>query len=121
MPGSAVSVRYRTCLAVCKDAKRGALYHKRTPLYDFFRALRGDFLRADDDRHQRCGGDAHQHAGTERVGDRFRAAHLLDDRQTHVSRGGARDGDGLDIADLARDDGQQNDTCLLYTSPSPRD
>lgn len=43
MPGSAVSVRYRTCLAVCKDAKRGALYHKRTPLYDFFRALRGDF------------------------------------------------------------------------------
>lgn len=35
MPGSAVSVRYRTCLTVCKDAKRGALYHKRTPLYDF--------------------------------------------------------------------------------------
>ena len=31
MPGSAVSVRYRTCLTVCKDAKRGPSITRELP------------------------------------------------------------------------------------------
>lgn len=113
MPGSAVSVRYRTCLTVCKDAKRGALYHKRTPLYYFFRALRGDFLRADDDRDERCTGNAHQHTRTERVGHGLGIAVLFDERQAQVGRRCAGQRDGLDIADLAGDERQEDETHRL--------
>ena len=108
-----MSVRYRTCLTVCKDAKRGALYHKRTPLYYFFRALRGDFLRADDERHERRAGDAHQHARAERVGHGLGIAVLFHKRQAQVGRRCAGQRDGLDIADLAGDERQEDETHRL--------
>ena len=68
---------------------------------------------ADDERHERRAGKAHQHARAERVSHGFGIAVLFHKRQAQVGRSGAGNGDGLDVADLAGDERQEDETHRL--------
>jgi|GEM_PF-6197455 len=60
-----------------------------------------------------CTGNAHQHTRTERVGHRLGIAVLFDERQAQVGRRCAGQRDGFDIADLARNERQEDETHRL--------
>ena len=68
-------------LIVCENEKEGEFPCKENSpsLLDFL-GCRLVPLRADDDRDECRAGDAHQHAGAERVGHRLGIAALFDER-----------------------------------------
>ena len=101
-------------LIVCENEKEGEFSCKENSpsLLDFL-GCRLVPLRADDDRDERCTGNAHQHTRAERVGHRLGIAVLFHERQAQVGRRCAGQRDGFDIADLARNERQEDETHRL--------